>query len=80
MTNDTLLSGSRVLTNAQAQLSSSNSALGASREEMKKLELQLKTRQQQHEADLARRNKTHTATVQELEHKVHAQKTADNSS
>ena len=80
MTNDMPLFGSQVPTNAQAQLSSSNSALGASKEEMKKLELQLKTRQQQHEADLARRNKTHTATVQELEQKVYAQRTADNGS
>ena len=54
----------------QSQLASSSTALAAAREEVKKMDIQMRTNQQTSEATIANLNKQHAAVVQTLERKV----------
>ena len=54
----------------QSQLASSSSSLAATREEVKRLELQLKSAQQTSEATITGMGKQHASVVKDLETKV----------
>ncbi len=55
---------------SQSQLATSSTALAAAREEVKRMEFQMKKSHQTSEATIAALHKQHAAVVQQLEHKV----------